>query len=39
VQFGEFAVQTQSEGEEEEVHATLRVGDMIEIDKGKISQQ
>ncbi|XP_037730154.1 uncharacterized protein LOC119560658 [Drosophila subpulchrella] len=34
VQFGEFAVQTQSEGQENEVHATLRVGDMIEVDKG-----
>ncbi|XP_070072562.1 microtubule-associated protein futsch [Drosophila takahashii] len=34
VQFGEFAVQTMAEGEEEEVHAILRVGDMIEVDKG-----
>ncbi|XP_016961074.1 microtubule-associated protein futsch [Drosophila biarmipes] len=34
VQFGEFAVQTLAEGDDEEVHAVLRVGDMIEVEKG-----
>ncbi|KAH8346567.1 hypothetical protein KR084_005180, partial [Drosophila pseudotakahashii] len=34
VQFGEFAMQTMAEGEEEEVQSILRVGDMIEVDKG-----
>ncbi|XP_039231323.1 uncharacterized protein LOC6536230 isoform X2 [Drosophila yakuba] len=34
VQFGEFNVQTVAMGDEEEVQAGLRVGDMIEIDTG-----
>ncbi|KAI8046040.1 hypothetical protein M5D96_002240 [Drosophila gunungcola] len=37
VQFGEFAVQTIPLGEEEETAAILCVGDMIEIDRGRIS--
>jgi len=36
VQFGEFNVETLAVGEEKEVHSVLRVGDMIEIDRGKI---